>query len=279
MARRMSRMASPGWVVVAGQCGTRTVPPVTAAAARNGVALDRSGSTTRSTAAIGPGATRHDDGVGCSTVTPDSRSIASVISMCGPDGTGEAPTWTRSTPSSKRAAESRRPETNCEEAEASISTRPPRRDPAPETVKGRRSPSISAPRARSASSTVDCGRILAAGSPSKVEGPVARAAIGGTKRMTVPASPHSISPPRSGPGVMSRSVSSGRRSPAGPSIRAPRDRRAPIMRSVSRLRRVPVRREGPSARAARGRARLVSDLDPGTTTSASTGAAATGALQ
>ena len=57
-------MASPGWVVVTGQCGARTVPPVTAAAARNGVALDRSGSTTLSTAAIAPGATRHEDGVG-----------------------------------------------------------------------------------------------------------------------------------------------------------------------------------------------------------------------
>ena len=37
----------------------RTVPPLTTAAARNGTALDRSGSMTQRRAAIGPGATRH----------------------------------------------------------------------------------------------------------------------------------------------------------------------------------------------------------------------------
>ncbi|SLJ01475.1 Uncharacterised protein [Mycobacteroides abscessus subsp. abscessus] len=50
-------MTSPGWVVSRGQCGMLTEPPVTAAAARNGVALDRSGSTSQSTARISPGCT------------------------------------------------------------------------------------------------------------------------------------------------------------------------------------------------------------------------------
>ena len=252
---------------------------MTAAAARNGVALDRSGSTTRSTAEIGPGATCQDDAVGCSTTTPDSRSIASVISMCGPDGTAAPPTWISSTPSSKRAAESRRPETNCDEAEASISTRPPRREPAPATVNGRLSPVTSAPRARSASRTVAWGRTRAAGSPSNVEVPVASAASGGTKRMTVPARPHSTSAPCRLPGVTTRSVSPGAGGPVGPSIRVPSAVSAPIIRSVSRLRNVPLSRAGASASAARTRARLVSDLDPGTGTTASTGVPATGAFQ
>ena len=39
--------------------GTVTLPPVIAAAARNGAALDRSGSMVTSSGAIGPGATRH----------------------------------------------------------------------------------------------------------------------------------------------------------------------------------------------------------------------------
>ena len=58
-------------------------------------------------------------------------------------------------------------------------------------VNGSRSPSIRAPSARSASSTVPIGRSRARGSPSKRTGPSASAATGGTKRMTVPASPQS----------------------------------------------------------------------------------------
>ena len=56
------------------------------------MALDRSGSMVRSTAAIGPGWTRQvfarPVSAGVSTCTPLSRSIATVMSMCGMDGTG-----------------------------------------------------------------------------------------------------------------------------------------------------------------------------------------------
>lgn len=45
IAVRSSAIMAPGWVVAAGQPGTRTVPPTTRAAARNGPAFDRSGST------------------------------------------------------------------------------------------------------------------------------------------------------------------------------------------------------------------------------------------
>ena len=54
----------PGCVVLVGQPGTRTVPPATSAAHRNGAALDRSGSTRTSRPAIGPGATRQIVGPG-----------------------------------------------------------------------------------------------------------------------------------------------------------------------------------------------------------------------
>ena len=44
-----------GWVVCRGQPRTVTVPPVTRAAARNGVALTRSGSMVSVPARTGPG--------------------------------------------------------------------------------------------------------------------------------------------------------------------------------------------------------------------------------
>jgi hypothetical protein len=85
-------------VVVTGQPGTRTVPPVTSAAARNGAALDRSGSTTCVPPAIGPGATRQVLVPTPSASTPDARSTSSVISMWGWDGTGPSPVWMISMP-------------------------------------------------------------------------------------------------------------------------------------------------------------------------------------
>jgi hypothetical protein len=95
----ITRKTSPGWVVVTGQPGTVTEPPVTAAAARNGVAFDRSGSTCQSRAAIGPCSTRQVSGSASSTVTPASRSICTVMSMWGSDGTG-SPSWWTVTPDS-----------------------------------------------------------------------------------------------------------------------------------------------------------------------------------
>ena len=59
---RMSRSWSPGCRVPVGQCGTVTEPPVAAAAAKKGAALERSGSTTTSRGAIGPGATAQRSG-------------------------------------------------------------------------------------------------------------------------------------------------------------------------------------------------------------------------
>jgi hypothetical protein len=96
---RMSRSASPAWVVRSGQSRTVTVPPETAASARNGAALERSGSIARSTAWTGPGRTFQRSFSESLTLMPCSRSIATVISMWGSDGTG-GPSWRTSTPSS-----------------------------------------------------------------------------------------------------------------------------------------------------------------------------------
>ena len=92
------RIASPGWVVAAGQPGTVTSPPVTAAAARNTAALDRSGSIDPV-----PGrdrAGRDPPGVRLVRRRPRRRPCAAsrtVISMCGSDGTG-LPSWSTVTP-------------------------------------------------------------------------------------------------------------------------------------------------------------------------------------
>ena len=66
-------MASAGCVLTAGQPATRTLPPLTTAAARNGTALDRSGSMIQCRAAIGPGETRQRLAWVSSTSTPASR--------------------------------------------------------------------------------------------------------------------------------------------------------------------------------------------------------------
>jgi hypothetical protein len=53
----------------------------------------------RSSARNGPGATAHRLASLSSTSTPCSRSIATVMSMCGRDGIG-LPSWRTSMPSS-----------------------------------------------------------------------------------------------------------------------------------------------------------------------------------
>ena len=196
MRVRMVRHWSPTWVVEVGQCGMRTVPPVTMAAARKGPALDRSGSMVRSKAAIGPGSTFQLRSSGRVITTPSSRSVATVISMWS--GLAMRP-WAAviSRPLAVRAATSSRALMNCEEPEASTVIRPPARDPVPVTVAGSRPgspcPLTGTLRSDSAPSTGAMGRSRACGSPSKVKEPRARAASGGTKRMTVPASPQSMS--------------------------------------------------------------------------------------
>src|SRR3712207_8308071 len=64
----------PGWVVSAGQSRTVTRPPVTSAAARNGAALERSGSSTSSRAATGPGETRQPESVRSEEHTSELQS-------------------------------------------------------------------------------------------------------------------------------------------------------------------------------------------------------------
>ena len=59
-----SRSWSPGWVVLRGQPGTVTSPPVTSAAAKNGAAPDRSGSMFQARPASRPGSTAHTFGRG-----------------------------------------------------------------------------------------------------------------------------------------------------------------------------------------------------------------------
>ena len=112
---RMARMASAGWVLTRGQPATRTLPPLTTAAARNGTALDRSGSMTQCRAEIGPGETRHRLAWVSSTSTPASRSIATVIATWGADGT-DSPVCTIVRPVANAAPDSSSPDTNCDEA-------------------------------------------------------------------------------------------------------------------------------------------------------------------
>lgn len=87
---KISRSRSPGWVVRAGQSGITTLPPVTSAAARNGCALERSGSTVRSRPSRAPGVTRQTFGSppdsGVSTWAPTARSMSTVMRMCGREG-------------------------------------------------------------------------------------------------------------------------------------------------------------------------------------------------
>ena len=156
ISTKICRMASPGWVVLAGQRLMVTRPPVTAAAARKGVALDRSGSMVHSRPAIGPGCTVHVFSPE-STRTPACRSMPTVISTCGMEGRG-APLWVTVMPCAKRAPASKSPETNCDDPEASMVTSPPSGAPCEHTLKGRLSPSTSTPSWRSASRVVDMGR-------------------------------------------------------------------------------------------------------------------------
>ena len=232
-------MVSSGCTLTVGQSVIRTTPPVTTAADKNGTALERSGSTAQLLAAIGPGATAQRLAVESSTATPAWRSIVTVMSMCGADGT-EAPVCSTSRPESNAAPHSSRPETNCEEAEASMRTGPPATAPRPRTQNGKPSPSIATPSARSASNSGAMGRARACSSPSKSTPALLSAASGGTNRNTVPARPQSI---RVSAGGFSDplTVSSG----PSPVMSIPSSRSAPIIRSVSRLRSAPLIVDGP----------------------------------
>src|SRR6478735_341846 len=165
---------------------------------------------------------------------------------------------------------------------------PPRTSPEPWTVNGNDdagppSGAVTAtPRPARASMMVPMGRLRACGSPSKRDSPRRSAATGGTKRMTVPARPQSIAVSADAGSMLIGTISrSGPKAPSpGTSVTvAPNCRRASIISAESRECRGARSREGPSARAASTRYRLVRDLDPGTATVASTGRAAKGAGQ
>ena len=190
-------MVPAGCRLGVGQPAMRTVPPLTTAAARNGTALDRSGSTSQCRAATVPGDTCQRFGVPSSTSTPACRSIATVIAMCGADGT-DVPVCTIVSPSVNAGPDSIRPDTNCDDDDASISTRPPRTEPVPVTENGMASPSTPTPRVRSASSSGAMGRARACSSPSNSTTDRLSAATGGTNRSTVPASPQSTRAPSAG---------------------------------------------------------------------------------
>lgn len=193
--------------------------------------------------------------------------------MCGADGNAE-PVCRTVSPSAKEAAHNSNPETNCDEAEASISTVPPGTAPVPRTRNGRPEPSIRTPNPRSASSSGAMGRALACSSPSNSTIDSASAASG-TNHSTVPARPQSTCAIGSG---TTRPLTVN--SVPSPSTRRPSVRSAPIIKSVSRLRSAPLMVGVPwpcaAASAASTRVRLVCDFEPGTVTVACTGCGARG---
>src|SRR6478735_5208639 len=154
---------------------------------------------------------------------------------------------------------------------------PPRTSPEPWTVNGRDDagpPSgalTATPRPARASIMVPIGRLRACGSPSKRDAPRTRAATGGTNRITVPARPQSIAVSAAAASMLIGRISrSGPKAPSpGTSVTvAPNCRRASIISAESREGSGARRRDGPSARAASTRYRLVRDLEPGAATAA-----------
>ena len=116
------------------------------------------------------------------------------------------------------------------------------------------------------------GRVRAYSSPSNRTSPRARAATGGTNRITVPASPVSTRAPCMAPGTTVQ--------PCAPSSTlTPRARSAPAISWVSRASRGSRSSEGPSLTAPSSRARAVWDFEPGRAMSERTEATARGAVQ
>ncbi len=196
------------------------------------------------------------------------------MAMCGAEGTG-GPSCRISTPSSDLGAVSSRPETSCEDPDASRVTVPPRMAPRPCTVNGtaaRPPSSMCAPSCRSAARIGPTGRCLTRASPSKRTAAEVSAATPGRNRMTVPALPTSTltSAPADGwPGVTRQAAAE-----SVSVICVPSARSAPTASRVSLARSGFATEAGPSLRAARTRARLVMDFDAGSRTRALTGPAA-----
>jgi len=132
----------PGCVVRSGQLGTLICPPPIRAAPRKGAAFDRSGSTwTRSGSRVPADPlplTLHLQRSGLAwTWTPALRRSSTVMAMCGRLGRCR-PEWTMVIVPSALAARSRRPETNCEDAEESMVTSLPTRQSGGVSAKGRK---------------------------------------------------------------------------------------------------------------------------------------------
>ena len=158
---RISRSSSPGWVVRRGQSVTVTRPPVAAARARNGAALDRSGSMSWSTAAD---RTRERPTSGWRRCRRPRRRASRSIAPSSRCGGATAPACRRGARrrrGRKRAPASSSAETNWEDAlrvdgdGASGTTRPC-------TVKG------SAPRPPSSSRTPSARRAASIGPTGRV---------------------------------------------------------------------------------------------------------------
>ena len=117
------------------------------------------------------------------------------------------------------------------------------------------------------------GRSYERGSPSNATSPVASAASGGRKRITVPAFPTStFTPPRIAAGLTNHCSSCIPCTERVFSvIPTPSARKPATINSLSRETNGRRRTEGESACAAKIRARLVTDFDPGITTEISTG--------
>ena len=199
------------------------------------------------------------------------------MAMCGAEGTG-GPSCRTSMPSSNRGAASSRPETSCEDPEASSTTVPPRTAPRPCTVNGtaaRPPSSMRAPTCRSAARIGPTGRCRARASPSKATTAEVSAATPGMNRITVPALPTSTftaEPGAGWPGTIRQAVRDS-------VIPEPRARSAPAASVVSLARSGLAISAGPSPSAARTSARLVMDLEAGSRTRALTGPAAAGEAQ
>ena len=190
----------PGWSRSASR-PTVTVPPATRAAARNGAALDRSGSM------IDVASRRSGRAARSRRRVPDWRPrrrgerARRSSSRCAEGSAGARRCGVSRRPSSNRGAESSRPDTNWLDADASISSAPP----------VDRAGAVDGERQCAASVVVDVDAEQRAGrrwscasggaaptaSPSNATGPRASAATGGRKRITVPARPQSIDTPPS----------------------------------------------------------------------------------
>jgi DNA-binding transcriptional LysR family regulator len=117
---------------------------------------------------------------------------------------------------------------------------------------------------------------FAASSPSNSTEPACKPASGGTKRITVPASPQSIA---TASAALAASIGETRIESVRRSKRAPREVSAAIINSLSREIIGSISSVGESANAANTNSRLVNDFEPGSLMLAAIGALTVGAAQ